>query len=442
MTDIQKSLVSTSVAGTRQGNMFQTLMEGMSEDGGETFRKYLELAEESEGITDGKYEIAVTSIASALETLTSNFDRLVSSFESSGIATSVLDFVSDVLSGLSDLNENVPALGRSLTMLIPILATVAGLAVLIKSKGSTISLLAGIGVAGIGMFAASQIGKFTNVSTANNAEYKQKVAEQNSQYIAEVTKRQQRRKELIEETVALGKQYDELGSAMDSTSSEKFEKNLNTLITLFPELKDNISDATSVLSQWKTITDEAAVSVNNLTKEEIAHAEVKAKLDASTNFDDYVQQQLDQANADSIGISYDSLIGLANAQPIGRETNMYSFDHYRTLYEAGLLGSDTAQEQAIRDLFDYLYKGQEFTNATSEAIFSGYASNWFNWFGEPEIYTNGRYNELFARKYFEAEVVPTPKQARITKFNPFSSERNIADFLLSDSYDYSDSVIQ
>jgi TP901 family phage tail tape measure protein len=105
MTDIQKSLVSTSVAATRSGNMFQTLMEGMSEDGGKQFEEYLNLAENSEGITNKKYEVSVRSLSAAIDTLTSSYDRFVAGIESSKIGQTALDFVSSILNGFTTLTE-------------------------------------------------------------------------------------------------------------------------------------------------------------------------------------------------------------------------------------------------------------------------------------------------------------------------------------------------
>jgi hypothetical protein len=127
MNDIQKSLVSTSVAATRQGNMFQTLMEGLSEDGGETFAEYLNLAENSQGITDKKYEVSVRSLSAAIDTLTASYDRLVAGVESSQIGQTVLDFVSGILEGFGTLGEKLPEVAAGLTRIIAPLSIIVGL---------------------------------------------------------------------------------------------------------------------------------------------------------------------------------------------------------------------------------------------------------------------------------------------------------------------------
>jgi len=65
------------MAGGRQSNMFASLMEGFAEDGGKELDRLLGLAEGSEGITQTKYEIAVSGINGALEELKGTFNGLV-----------------------------------------------------------------------------------------------------------------------------------------------------------------------------------------------------------------------------------------------------------------------------------------------------------------------------------------------------------------------------
>lgn len=52
LNDLQKSNVTYAMAGTARANVFQSLMDAMGEDGGAMVDKYLDTAENSEGITD------------------------------------------------------------------------------------------------------------------------------------------------------------------------------------------------------------------------------------------------------------------------------------------------------------------------------------------------------------------------------------------------------
>jgi hypothetical protein len=230
MTDIQKSLVSTSVAATRSGNMFQTLMEGMSEDGGKQFEEYLNLAENSEGITNKKYEVSVRSLSAAIDTLTASYDKLISGIESSQIGQTVLDFVSGVLEGFGTLNEELPGVAVGLTSIIVPLSIIAGLFAMMKG-GSGFGLITGLTVAGLGLWVGSEFGQKTSktVKTKNTP-----IGLYNDTYNA-ISDKQDKRENLIEETKELGQKYSELGSEMDDADLSKFKNNINSLIMLFPE---------------------------------------------------------------------------------------------------------------------------------------------------------------------------------------------------------------
>ena len=55
LNDLQRGNISYAMAGGRQVNMFQTLMEGFAEDNGAEMKRQMDLTEDSEGITDNKY---------------------------------------------------------------------------------------------------------------------------------------------------------------------------------------------------------------------------------------------------------------------------------------------------------------------------------------------------------------------------------------------------
>lgn len=431
MNDIQKSLVSTSVAATRQGNMFQTLMEGLSEDGGETFAEYLNLAENSQGITDKKYEVSVRSLSAAIDTLTASYDRLVAGVESSQIGQTVLDFVSGILEGFGTLGEELPEVAAGLTGIITPLSIVVGLIQAAKG-GSGVGLFAGLGVAGLGMWIGSAIGKNSTANETAATQRKEQAASSYSNYITEINRRNESRNSLISETVSLGEQYDKLGEAMDGASSKKLESNLSSLITMFPELQGKISDASSVLSQWKTITDGAAESVKALTAEEQNYAEIKAKVAASENFDDYVEEKIKEVTDKNVGISRDEIISFALGNKQNRTNSMYSQEHQKALYYAGQLNEDTANNKAQKDLMGHVYEGKNIEDPLSQSILSNYASSWW-W--KDEIISDGKYNETFQQKYIDEYI--KPDYANKQSFKVFDSEKNIADFIASGDYSFS-----
>lgn len=116
--DAQQSVITTALAGTRQTNIFQTLMQGMGQDGGATFRQYLDLASNSSGITQSKYDIAVESISASLQTLRSSFDGLVQSIVGDLPIADAIDALSEFIQMITRGTQSLGALSSVLVMLI------------------------------------------------------------------------------------------------------------------------------------------------------------------------------------------------------------------------------------------------------------------------------------------------------------------------------------
>jgi TP901 family phage tail tape measure protein len=87
LNDMQKGNISYAMAGGRQVNMFQALMEGFAEDNGAELERLMGLAEDSEGITDDKYALAINNINTALTDLKNTFDGIVEDLTSNGFIT-------------------------------------------------------------------------------------------------------------------------------------------------------------------------------------------------------------------------------------------------------------------------------------------------------------------------------------------------------------------
>jgi hypothetical protein len=153
MTDIQRSLVTSNLAQTRSGNMFNTLMEGLSEDNGETFAKYLGLSQNSSGITQSKYEIMIDSINARLKELRSTFDGLVQAVVEDGFITDIIGFGTTILAGLKNIVSagdgvigKIKGIGVALGALIAVLATMNAVG---GPFSAILGLLAGGAVVGV-----------------------------------------------------------------------------------------------------------------------------------------------------------------------------------------------------------------------------------------------------------------------------------------------------
>lgn len=292
MTDIQKSLVTTSMAGTRQGNMFQTLMEGMSEDGGKKFEEYLNLAENSEGITDKKYETSIKSISASIDELTAAFDRLFASIESSGVIQSFISSITEAITGIQTIIDQFPLIGKAAASIIPILSIVFGMMAFMKTGSLSLGYLAGLGVGIAGFSAMGSIGSTIKpqktetshpITTAENVTGRY---EQSTLKIKEM-------KDMVQETEKLGQAFNEYGDKMNELDSNKLESNLQSLISFFPSLTECIGDNSDVLSNWSVVVKNANKEIETLIENEKELLGREIDQVAYDNMGQYVEDNVD-----------------------------------------------------------------------------------------------------------------------------------------------------
>lgn len=283
LSDAQKNIVMNALAGTRQTNVFSTLMEGMAEDGGATLDKYLGLAEGSEGITQTKYEIAMQSLAASMDTLKSSWDSVVESFTNSGLITGTLDLVSGFLQTIAGIASNG---GQVDLVFSAITAGIAGMAAAclaaktaVAPIASFLGLLAGGAIlaistlfqSGIHSHAETDAEKVARIERENvaGAQSANKIAKSNIDG----------RQNAINEVTKLGEAYDKLkesGTAAEqAVASSNLINSLNNLKSVFPQLATEIMDATTNLENWKEIVD-AATGANN----EYASGSIKSQANA------------------------------------------------------------------------------------------------------------------------------------------------------------------
>ena len=131
-------------------------MEGFAEDGGAELDRLLGLAEDSEGVTQTKYEIAVSGINGAMEELKATWDSLVSSLVENGVVQNGIEWITDIVNGLAQLAKEgnlLPAIFKTISaaMTLMIGKTIALAAAQMwlqgSMKGAAGLMLAGTGVA-------------------------------------------------------------------------------------------------------------------------------------------------------------------------------------------------------------------------------------------------------------------------------------------------------
>lgn len=291
MSDIQRANISTAIAGTRAGNMFQTLMEGMSEDNGAEYERLLKTAEGSAGITDEKYEVQTKSLTASIEELRATFDGLVNDVTGgAGVFSSVIDIVTQIISGIREMSGVLQAV-------IPIVGAVT---LAFAALHSTT-----VGIAAIAALVTGAFGLIGNIAKSMKQPTEEELGlqdlETSNQYIEQRKKTLEDNRKLIEETRKLGQQYKEVGIQMDAASQSKLEGNLNKLIALFPQLGGAIQDTTDILREWEAIVNGADKAMGNMTNETISTARRLSSAAGRKLFN----QELDEALNE-----YDEAVGI------------------------------------------------------------------------------------------------------------------------------------
>lgn len=274
MTDVQKSVVSSNLAQTRSANMFNTLMEGLSDDNGETFAKYLGLSENSSGITQTKYEIMIESISAKMKELKSTYDSLVQSLVEDGVITGVLDIGTSILSGL----KQFVSMGDSVTnKILTIVAAVGALTAALfamKSVSNPLFLplagIAGLAAGGAALTGFSLIGNAVNKQKTRATESSQERLETIKKYRNTGNTRITKANTALEKAEKLKKElaekYGDYNNAvLDASETKELTLNIEELCSVFPNLKQSLSSSTTLLERWTTAVDKASVSAKNMS---------------------------------------------------------------------------------------------------------------------------------------------------------------------------------
>lgn len=388
LSDAQKNIVMNAMAGTRQTNVFSTLMEGMSEDGGATLEKYLGLAEGSEGVTQSKYEIAMQSLAASMDTLKSSWDSVVESFVSGGSITGILDGVSgflqmfansgNIAQGMSLVAGGITGIGVALAALtstnpaIKALSTILGLAS---------GLIVGGGVAGIASLfhvesneerIAREYSESYDWATKKNNDRNAQISTQNS---------------AIENVKKLGKAYEEAAISSDklaqSTAAEKLTDGLRQMAEVFPEVSSEILKAIQDLSNWESAVDSASKKAEEYTKKS-SKITLNEFLDVmrETGQDRYNQElfkidSAEQAQKARKGLINTINIVSPNYRPLSN-AEIYTGRKIDESLENGAINLDVAKdalktEQGQRNLVDLFHIARK-----ESSEFKEYSDNWLS----------------------------------------------------------------
>ena len=145
MSDAEQQQIANAIAGTRQYSNFSAIMQGMAEG---KVDEYMELAGESSGITNKKYDVYTQSLQASLTDLQNTFDKLVADLVDKGYVQDFIGGITTMIQGVDNLAASFGGLQAALPAIIALLGAFAG----VKFGGLTGALVGatlGLGAYGI-----------------------------------------------------------------------------------------------------------------------------------------------------------------------------------------------------------------------------------------------------------------------------------------------------
>lgn len=123
-SDTDRNLILNTLGAGRQSSNIATLLQGLGEDNGELADKYMNLATGSKGITDEKYVAYLESLNAALQNVKTAFDAFIESLSTTGVATDFLNFIANLIQGLTSVSNATGGFTNTLLVLIPVITAV------------------------------------------------------------------------------------------------------------------------------------------------------------------------------------------------------------------------------------------------------------------------------------------------------------------------------
>lgn len=277
MNDTQKSLVTNAFAGTRQSNIFQTLMEGMSEDDGALLDEYLGLAENSEGTTQTKYEIAMQSLSASMEQVKTAWDAIVQTFVDNGTITSTLESVTNFLTKIASAAED--GAGKFEVFGSVVIAALAGIATAIAA----VTIASATGATALATFAGPLgwlvgvglgVGALSLIGAAKGQNYDSKVSDYKDRAdtrIEQTMKAENETNDIIDELKSLKEAYDsaEDKNAFETENGDKFNSLLIELNKAIPAATGGFENLSLSSKNLADALDKAADASEQKTEQDI-----------------------------------------------------------------------------------------------------------------------------------------------------------------------------
>lgn len=264
-SDTDRNLILNTLGAGRQSSNVATLLQGLGEDDGELADKYMSLASGSDGVTDEKYVAYLESLDAALQNVKTSFDAFIESLSITGIATGFLNFIANIIQGLTSASNATSGFTKVLRVLIPAIAAV-GVAIASATGKLTI---AGAALNINPIFAA--ITTFTLLATAiDDIVSALSSADQKEDPFETLTNRYGEIGDKKTESLNSIDRIEQLAKKENRTTAETNELNeeLAKLNTTLGRTGSGANDAAFGIDDFKDSCDEAVDSVNKLAEAE------------------------------------------------------------------------------------------------------------------------------------------------------------------------------
>ena len=289
-SDKQKAYVATSIAGVRNQTRFLTLMDNYS-----TSIELYDIALQSAGTTQEKYNIYLESTAAAMDELKNEAQKFWMSLIDSGTIKTVVGGFSEIIKSIGETVTGFGAMNSIMAIIIPVIgiklvgAVAAGNLVLDAMLLKTIALTGGLAAIPLVIMAIYNAERKREEAFAKSVDSTETLSKEvdglerlSKEYnsLMEIEEKSAEQKErLLEIQKELAEAYPQLATGLDAEGNKIVE---NT------KLIDNLADSK------KKLLEQELLAINNLSRSELP--ELESKLQDTQK---QIQDVFEQINAGS-----------------------------------------------------------------------------------------------------------------------------------------------
>ena len=257
--DITQSAILSTLGAGRQRSNVATLIQGLAADNGEIAGRYLNTAENSQGITDQKYQAYLDSLEAKINEVRTSWDQLINTFNTSDFAGGVLDTVSGFIQEITTAQEVTEGWALKIPLLV---GALGALAMFIHAN----PIVAGL-IGGVALTTGLVTGITNSINQANlrnsDSYQTQQIIERESSVISERQKDINRARELYDKAAENGGDISTLSTDEQTELSSiltRLGNNFGQASEAAKNLAGNFSNVGTELNNYQKSLDEYNVN--------------------------------------------------------------------------------------------------------------------------------------------------------------------------------------